>query len=81
MKKLCVPQLSKEQHLELEQLHRKTEVSRVRIRAQMVLLSAEKSSRPMKSRTSFERVLLLSGFAAHGARTDSLISNFDFKAQ
>jgi transposase len=42
MKKLFVPPLSSEQHLELEQLYRKTEVPRVRTRAQMVLLSAEK---------------------------------------
>jgi transposase len=42
MKKLYVPRLSDEQILELEQLYRKTEVPRVRTRAQMVLLSAEK---------------------------------------
>lgn len=42
MKKLFVPSLSEEQILELEQLYRKTEVPRVRTRAQMVLLSAEK---------------------------------------
>jgi transposase len=42
MKKLYVPPLSEEQILELEQLYRKTEVPRVRTRAQMVLLSAEK---------------------------------------
>jgi len=42
MKKLYVPRLSEEQILELEQLYRKTEVPRVRTRAQMVLLSAEK---------------------------------------
>ena len=42
MKKLFVPSLSEEQILELEHLYRKTEVPRVRTRAQMVLLSAEK---------------------------------------
>ena len=42
MKKLFVPSLSEEQSLELEHLYRKTEVPRVRTRAQMVLLSAEK---------------------------------------
>lgn len=42
MQKLYVPPLSEEQVLELEQLYRKTEVPRVRTRAQMVLLSAEK---------------------------------------
>jgi transposase len=42
MKKLFVPSLTEEQILELEQLYRKTEVPRVRTRAQMVLLSAEK---------------------------------------
>jgi len=42
MKKLFVPSLSEEQILELERLYRKTEVPRVRTRAQMVLLSAEK---------------------------------------
>lgn len=42
MKKLFVPSLSEEQILELEQLYRKTEVPRVRTRAQMVPLSAEK---------------------------------------
>lgn len=41
MKKLYVPSLSEEQILELEQLYRKTEVPRVRTRAQMMLLSAE----------------------------------------
>jgi transposase len=41
MKKLFVPSLSEGQILELEQLYRKTEVPRVRTRAQMVLLSAE----------------------------------------
>ena len=42
MKKLYVPSLTEEQVLELEQLYRKTEIPRVRTRAQMVLLSAEK---------------------------------------
>lgn len=42
MKKLFVPSLTEKQILELEQLYRKTEVPRVRTRAQMVLLSAEK---------------------------------------
>jgi transposase len=42
MKKLYVPSLTEEQILELEQLYRKTEVPRVRTRAQMVLLSVEK---------------------------------------
>jgi len=42
MKKLFVPFLTEEQILELEQLYRKTEIPRVRTRAQMVLLSAEK---------------------------------------
>lgn len=42
MKKLFVPSLTEEQILELEHLYRKTEVPRVRTRAQMVLLSAEK---------------------------------------
>jgi len=42
MEKLYVPTLSEEQIFELEQLYRKTEVPRVRTRAQMVLLSAEK---------------------------------------
>jgi len=42
MKKLFVSSLSEEQILELEHLYRKTEVPRVRTRAQMVLLSAEK---------------------------------------
>jgi len=42
MKKLYVRPLSEEQIVELEQLYRKTEVPRVRTRAQMVLLSAEK---------------------------------------
>ena len=41
MKKLYVPSLSEEQILELEQLYRKTEVPRVRTRAQMMLVSAE----------------------------------------
>lgn len=42
MKKLYVPSLSEEQKDELDDLYRKTEVPRVRTRAQMVLLSAEK---------------------------------------
>jgi hypothetical protein len=42
MEKLYVPSLSEEQQVELEELYRKTEVPRVRTRAQMVLLSAEK---------------------------------------
>jgi transposase len=42
MKKLHVPPLSDEQIGELEHLYRKTEAPRVRTRAQMVLLSAEK---------------------------------------
>ena len=42
MEKLYVPSLSKEQKVELDELYRKTEVPRVRTRAQMVLLSAEK---------------------------------------
>ena len=42
MEKLYVPSLSEEQKVELEELYRKTEVPRVRTRAQMVLLSAEK---------------------------------------
>ena len=42
MKKLYVSPLSEEQKAELEQLYRKTEVPRVRTRAQMVLLSSEK---------------------------------------
>lgn len=42
MKKLYVPSLSKEQKAELEELYRKTVLPRVRTRAQMVLLSAEK---------------------------------------
>jgi len=37
-----VPSLSEEQKVELEELYRKTGVPRVRTRAQMVLLSAEK---------------------------------------
>lgn len=40
--RLYVPALSKEKIFELEQLYRKTGVPRVRTRAQMVLLSAEK---------------------------------------
>ena len=42
MEKLYVSSLSEEQKVELEELYRKTEVPRVRTRAQMVLLSAEK---------------------------------------
>ena len=42
MKKLYVPSLSEEQKDELEELYRKTGVPRVRTRAQMILLSAEK---------------------------------------
>jgi transposase len=42
MKKLYVQVLSEEQKVELEELYRKTEIPRVRTRAQMVLLSAEK---------------------------------------
>jgi transposase len=42
MQKLYVPSLSEEQKAELEGLYRKTEVPRVRTRAQMILLSAEK---------------------------------------
>jgi transposase len=42
MKKLYVPSLSKEQKAELEELYHKTSLPRVRTRAQMVLLSAEK---------------------------------------
>jgi len=42
MKKLYVPSLSKEQKSELEELYRKTTIPRVRTRAQMILLSAEK---------------------------------------
>ena len=42
MKKLYAPSLSKEQKAELEELYRKTALPRVRTRAQMVLLSAEK---------------------------------------
>ena len=42
MEKLYVPSLSEEQKVELDELYRKTEVPRVRTRAQMVLLSAEK---------------------------------------
>jgi transposase len=42
MEKLYVPPLSEEQQAELEELYRKTAVPRVRTRAQMVLLSAEK---------------------------------------
>jgi len=42
MEKLYVSSLSDEQKVELDELYRKTEVPRVRTRAQMVLLSAEK---------------------------------------
>jgi transposase len=42
MEKLYIPSLSEEQKVELDELYRKTEVPRVRTRAQMVLLSAEK---------------------------------------
>jgi transposase len=42
MEKLYVSSLSEEQKAELDELYRKTEVPRVRTRAQMVLLSAEK---------------------------------------
>jgi transposase len=42
MKKLYVPPLSEAQKVALDELYRKTEVPRVRTRAQMVLLSAEK---------------------------------------
>lgn len=42
MEKLYVPSLSEEQSVELDELYRKTDVPRVRTRAQMVLLSAEK---------------------------------------
>jgi len=40
--RVYVPPLSEEKLFELEQLYRKTEIPRVRTRAQMVLLSAEK---------------------------------------
>jgi|GEM_PF-3225413 hypothetical protein len=42
MNKLYVQALSEEQKVELDDLYRKTDVPRVRTRAQMVLLSAEK---------------------------------------
>ena len=42
MEKSDVSSLSEEQKVELDELYRKTEVPRVRTRAQMVLLSAEK---------------------------------------
>ena len=42
MEKLYVASLSEEQRVELDELYRKTDVPRVRTRAQMVLLSAEK---------------------------------------
>jgi len=41
-KAIYVPTLSEQQRAELDQLYRKTDVPRVRTRAQMVLLSAEK---------------------------------------
>lgn len=41
-KAICVPTLSEQQRSDLETLYRKTELPRVRTRAQMVLLSAEK---------------------------------------
>src|SRR5258705_8504974 len=41
-KAIHVPPLSEQQRAELDQLYRKTDVPRVRTRAQMVLLSAEK---------------------------------------
>jgi transposase len=40
-KAICVPPLSEQQRDELDRLYRKTEIPRVRTRAQMVLLSAE----------------------------------------
>jgi transposase len=42
MERLYVPSLSAEQKVELDELYRKTDVPRVRTRAQIVLLSAEK---------------------------------------
>jgi len=42
MKRLQVPPLTEEQHTELEELYHKTKTPRLRTRAQMVLLSAEK---------------------------------------
>jgi len=42
MKKLYVPSLSEEQKVELETLYRKTIIPRIRTRAQMILLSAER---------------------------------------
>ncbi|HEX9331201.1 MAG TPA: helix-turn-helix domain-containing protein [Anaerolineales bacterium] len=42
MEKLYVSSLSEEQKVELDELYRKTDVPRVRTRAQMVLLSTEK---------------------------------------
>jgi transposase len=42
MEKIYVPSLTEEQKAELDKLYRKTEVPRVRTRAQMVLLSADK---------------------------------------
>ncbi len=56
MKKLYVPALSEEQQAELEGLYRKTNVPRVRTRAPMVLLSAEKELIAMRLRKLFERV-------------------------
>jgi len=41
-KAICVPPLTEEQRADLDQLYRKTEIPRLRTRAQMVLLSAEK---------------------------------------
>src|SRR5512136_1750168 len=43
MKRLQVPPLTKEQLAELEELYHKTKTPRYRTRAQIVLLSAEKS--------------------------------------
>ena len=42
MEKLYVPSMSEEQKSELDALYRKTTIPRVRTRAQMILLSAEK---------------------------------------
>ena len=42
MKKLYVASLSEEQQAELEELYRKAVLPRLRTRAQMILLSAEK---------------------------------------
>lgn len=41
-KAICVPALSEQERIALDQLYRKTEIPRVRTRAQMILLSAEK---------------------------------------